>query len=215
MTGAGCGIPAPNLVFDGDSLTEGYGLTIPPDAKYPDQVVAPLGYAVDQLWNVAVGGQTAANRTSAAPTVVDPKYKTNGAPQIVIFWAGTNDLYFGTSAATTYARIVAYATARKAAGWRVVLLTILPRSNIGTPAGFEVARQSVNDSLLTDFSTATGEAGIWTGAAYADYLVHVGGDSTIGDAGDENNATYYADTIHPTAAGHAIMASIIIAALFP
>lgn len=149
-----------------------------------------------------------AQMAADATTQIDPLYYPPQR-QVVIAWAGTNDLYFGASAATTYARIVAYATARKAAGWRVILLTILPRSNSGTPAGFEVARQSVNASLLADFSTATGESGIWTGAAYADYLVHVGGDGTVGDSGDENNTTYYLDKVHLTSAGYAIIADYV------
>lgn len=157
-----------------------------------------------------------ATMASDATTQIDPLYYPPQR-QVVIAWGGTNDLYFGASAATTYARIVAYATARKAAGWRVILLTILPRSNSGTPGSFETDRQSVNASLLADFSTATAESGIWTGAAYADYLVHVGGDATIGDAGDENNTTYYLDKVHLTNAGYAIVADYVKKAilLFP
>lgn len=40
-------------------------------------------------------------------------------------------------------------------------------------------------------------------------------NSTIGDAGDENNTTYYSDQIHPTAAGHVILQQIITATMFP
>lgn len=195
-------------------MTEGFGL-IPPDATYPNQVAALMGDRYTAL-NYSVGGQTMATMATDAATQIDPLYYPPQR-QVVIAWGGTNDLYFGASAATTYARIVAYATARKAAGWRVILLTILPRSNSGTPAGFEVARQAVNASLLADFPAATGEAGITTGAAYADYLVHVGGDSMIGDAGDELNTTYYLDKVHLTSAGYAIVADYVKKAilLFP
>lgn len=211
MTGAGCGIPAPNLIFDGDSITEGFGLTVPPDIRLPEQVTALLTYATDTTYNVAVGGQTAAQRTSAIASAVLPKFRNNGAPQVVIFWAGTNDLYFGASAATTYANIKAYCETVRASkpNAYIIVLDILPRSNSGTPGTFEASRQTVNASLAADFPTATAHARIFTGAIYANYLIQVGSDSTIGDAGDENNTTYYLDKVHMTSTGLGIPAEYI------
>lgn len=43
----------------------------------------------------------------------------------------------------------------------------------------------------------------------ADGLADVGADATIGQAGDELNLTYYEDGIHPTEAGHVIIAGIL------
>lgn len=136
---------------------------------------------------------------------------------MLIAWGGTNDLYFGASAATTYSRIVTYATARKAAGWRVVILSILPRSGAATPGTFEADRQTVNASLLADFPTATGQTRITSGGAYADYFINIGADPTIGLAGQEANTTYYADLVHLTNAGYAIVADYVKKAiqLFP
>lgn len=182
---------------------------IPPGITYPNQTVALLGYAVDQLYNVAIGGQTMATMIATGPSIVDPKLKRNGAPQITPTWGGTNDLYFGATAATTYSRIAAYCAARKAAGWKVIVLSILPRTNSGTPVTFEADRQTVNASLLADFPTATGETNIWTGASYADALVNVGADTTIGLAGQTTNTTYYLDLVHLTTAGYAIVASYV------
>lgn len=136
---------------------------------------------------------------------------------MLIAWGGTNDLYFGASAATTYSRIVTYATARKAAGWRVIILSILPRSAGIPPPTFEADRQTVNAALLADFPTATAHTNITRGGAYADFLINIGADTTIGEAGDELNTTYYADRVHLTNAGYAIVADYVKKAiqLFP
>lgn len=206
---SGCGVPAPNLIFDGDSLTAGFGLVVPPDITYPVQTTSLLGYAVDQLYNVAVGGQTAAQRTSAIASDVTPKFKNNGAPNIVIIWVGTNDLYFGASATTTYNNIKAYCDAVKTAkpSVKIIVFDILPRTNSGTPGTFETDRQTVNASLLADFPTSTGQTRITTGASYADYLIHIGDDPTIGQAGQTTNTTNYQDMVHLTSVGFGIPAT--------
>lgn len=154
-----------------------------------------------------------------AASVIDPYYSAADRKTMLIAWGGTNDIALGgASAATTYARIVTYGTARKAAGWRVIILSILPRSAAGTPATFEADRQTVNAALLADFPTATAHTNITSGGAYADYLINIGADTTIGEAGDELNTTYYtADKVHLKNAGYAIVADYVKKAiqLFP
>lgn len=182
---------------------------------YPSQVAALLGAPLD--WrNVAIGGTDVSQMISRAATRVDPLYRTapQTKPQIVILWGGTNNL---SNATTTYNNIKSYCTARQTVGWKCVILTILPRTQAGISPSFETLRQSVNASLRADFPTATGESNIWTGASYADYLVDIGSDSTIGDTGDELNTTYYLDKVHLTSAGYAIIADYVKKAiqLFP
>lgn len=209
-------MPAPNLIFDGDSLTAGFGLTIPPDVTYPNQTVALLSYAASAVNNVAVGGNTAAQRTAALSSAVYPLWKNDGAPQIVIIWAGTNDLYFGASAATTYANIKAYCTTLRAAkpNAKIIVLDVLPRTNSGTPGTFETDRQTVNTSLRGDFPTSTAYSLIYTGASYADYLVDIGSNTTIGLAGQTTNATYYLDLVHLTSTGYGIVAPYVRNAIY-
>lgn len=175
---------------------------------YPAQTVAHLGGNWSAL-NFASSGQTTADMIADGVSQVDVQYSEGARRTILIAWSGTNDLYLSASAATTYSRIVAYATARKAKGWRVVILSILPRSGFSTPGAFEANRQSVNAMLLADFPSATAHTNIYTGAAYADYLVDVGADSTIGLAGQESNTTYYTDLVHLTNAGYAIVAAYV------
>lgn len=159
--------------------------------------------------NFGVSGQTTLDMSADAASQIDPQYSEGARRTLLVAWSGTNDLYLGASAATTYSRIVAYATARKAKGWRVIILSVLPRSGFSTPGAFEASRQTVNATLLADFPTATGQTNIWTGASYADYLVNVGADGTIGLVGQETNTTYYADLVHLTNAGYAIVADYV------
>jgi hypothetical protein len=98
-------------------------------------------------------------------------------------------------------------TARRAAGWKVVILTILPRTQTGCPANMETYRTSVNTSIRNNWAT------------FANALADVGADATIGVAGASNNATYYdADKVHPIAAGHLIIKGLVnmaVSYLFP
>ena len=152
-----------------------------------------------------------------AATTIDPYYSPGTNRTMLIAWGGTNDLYFGASAATAYSNIKTYAQARKNAGWRVVILSILPRTAGSPPASFETDRQTVNAALLADFPIATGQTNITSGGAYADYLINIGADTTIGLAGQTTNTTYYADLVHLTNAGYAIVADYVKRAiqLFP
>ena len=139
--------------------------------------------------------------TADAVTRIDPlRYQVSNS--YLIIFAGTNDIHVnGTSGAATWALLEAYINARIAAGW--------PAGNICV--GTMLPRQNQHEADRTALNTAIRSNAAGMGYIVADFAA----DTTIGDAGDENNATYYADTIHPTAAGHAIMATIIINALFP
>lgn len=171
---------------------------------YPNQMMALLGAKWDAPNNIGVVSQTIQQMQSDAASQIDPMRRGN--LRTVIVWGGTNDLQGGASAATTYSRIVTYCQARKAAGWKVIVLSILPRQASST---FETDRQTVNASLLADFPTTTAFTNIRRGGTYADVFVNVGADATIGAPGSQNNTTYYdADTIHLKNAGYAIVAAL-------
>jgi len=94
-----------------------------------------------------------------------------------------------------------YLNARISAGWtagNICVGTMLPRQ------GQKESDRSTYNGLIR--SNAAG-----MGYKVCDFAA----DTRIGDAGDENNTTYYSDTIHPTAAGQQILADIIKSAIFP
>lgn len=138
-----------------------------------------------------------------APISVDPARRSD-IPSWLIVFAGTNGMNASLgnhSAATEYANFKTYIAARIAAGWtanRIVVVTMLPRT------GFtDATRQTFNTSLAGD------------DGGYGYRLARVDQNTTIGDAGDDTNTTYYYDGTHPTEAGHAIIASVIYGAMFP
>lgn len=196
------------MVFHGDSLTFGVGST--GGLNYPAQTIA-LMPPYFSATNLGVSGQTITQMITTGVNNVDPLFGNNF--RRMIGWGGTNDLAIGgDSAATLYANMVTYATARKAAGWKVILIGILPRG-AGAGGSFETRRTSVNASLRADFSSATAFTNIRTGAAYADYFIDIEGDADLGQSGDELNPTFYTDEIHLTNAGYAIIAAYALNAL--
>ncbi len=188
----------PLIVFDGDSMTFGtgagpVGLAGPSNATYPR--LAADGITGATVYNFGVGGQTVLAMTTDAAAQIDVLYDSSRLSIVAVF-GGTNDLVNGAaSAATVYSRIVTYCQARRAAGWKVVVGTILPRSSANAGAAFEADRQTVNTSIRTNWAT------------FADALADVGADATIGAAGAETNTAYYSDAIHPTTLGYEIVAS--------
>lgn len=210
--------PAPSawLVCHGDSITEGYGATgyrtthagsycVQAAAGVAGQTVAPVllginGQGLNYIYSV-YPSSTFGTLTADAVTRVDPILAQTGTKYLVVF-AGTNDIFLNSSSgAATWTLLESYISARISAGWmagNICVGTMLPRQGSN-----ESARSTLNGSIR---SNAAG-----TGYKVCDFAAN----STIGDAGDENNATYYLDTIHPTDAGHAIMATIIVNALFP
>lgn len=120
---------------------------------------------------------------------------------VITVFEVTNALYFGATATTAYNDLVTYCQAAQRRGFKVVVLTVLPRSDAGTPGSFETDRQTVNTNLRANWTT------------FADALADVAADSRIGDAGDETNTTYYADRVHPTTTGGGIIAQIVYDAI--
>jgi lysophospholipase L1-like esterase len=195
-------LPVPNIVFDGDSLTFGYGGMpyggFPHGQDFPSQVVGSLP-AEGSYYNVGVGGETIATMLANAPTAVDPKLAA-GRTNVCVLAGGSNDIFY--TDADPYANIVAYCQARRAAGWKMVVCTITPRSDTSLPADFETKRQSVNSRLRAN----------WQG--YADALADFGNDASIGQAGQSSDTRYYAgDGAHHNVNGYAIRAGYVLSAL--
>lgn len=157
------------------------------------------GQSYDYVYPVAPSNSFG-NLTADATTRVDPVLNDQGTKYLVIF-AGTNGIHLKrNSGATEAALALAYVDARIAAGWtaaNICLVTMLPR-------------QGQYESERTAFNTALRAGATARGVKLADL------DTTaLGAAGAEFNSALYQDLIHPTAAGHVTIASVITAALFP
>ncbi len=186
----------PNIVFDGDSQSI-IGVAAPLSAtEYGDTFPALVSSGMDPratLANIAVSGQTVAGMAANAAVNVDTRLIAS-ARNIVVFWAGTNDLWQAATATVVYDRIVSYHRARREVGWKTVVFTIMSRTDVNTPIGYEAARVAVNTSIRANW------------ASFADALCDIDLDTRLQNSA---NATYFADLVHcnltgrHVAAGHA------------
>ncbi len=199
------------IVCEGDSVTSGINTNTVP---WPTQLATDLG-AGYTVTNVAASGDTLTGMTASGPTQVDTLVSAENLRNVVVIFGGTNDMFLNAdaddTAATTLARLAAYAAARQLVGWEVIVVTMLPRGLADFTTStlpsvkathFIARRLAFNASVVANFRT------------YANRLADVGSDPTMGVDGVEANATYYqADKTHPTNAGALILEAIIRAAV--
>lgn len=187
----------PLIVFAGASITASFG--VQRTDAFPAKTIALLAPARYDAVDVAVSGETVRTWNTTASGVIDPLYAASRTTNLVVFYAGLNDLHAGASVEETTARIVTFGQARRRAGFRVVIGTLLPSTvHLASGNEYEAARQRVNASLRAQV------------ARFADALADIGADPTIGVASAATNREYYLrDGIHPTGEGHSIIAAIV------
>lgn len=194
--------PSKLLVCDGNSLTAGNQSSTGYD--YPCQLQALLSTDYE-VANFGVSGQTTPDMSGDAASQIDPLYSSSNAGNVLVAWEGTNDLYFNAGATDAYDHLVSYCQARRSAGFRVYVGTIIPRgvwpgtSTIPGDAAtqeatFESWRATVNANLRANWSS------------FADGLVDFAADARLSDY---NDTTYFADKIHMTDTGYAIVAGLV------
>ena len=120
--------PTLNLVFLGDSLTEGVPHfngetdTMPfmVNQQFPGATYIKLGYR----------GQTSYYLREKFDGWLCSQYKA-GMENVLVLWAGTNDLALNVSNVVpqVYSNMVAMAQTARAAGWKVLAITVVSRSN--------------------------------------------------------------------------------------
>lgn len=186
------------VIFDGNSLTTSYNATA--GNTYPERALALLGSTYAGR-NVALGGANTAVQAAKARYNIDSHYSTVRAANIAVLWEITNDLKTNLNAADAITRYVAWCQGRRALGFKVVALTVLPRKLSDVYAAFEADRQTCNAYLRANW------------ASFADALADVAADTRIGDAGDELNPMYYSDGVHLNNAGYAIIADYVVPAV--
>jgi lysophospholipase L1-like esterase len=188
------------IKFDGNSLTAGNGAS-GPSFYYPTQCVALLAGSWDYT-NLGVPGQTTTQRAADAQVQIKNKYGSHRSRNVAVLWELTNDLTNTQNAATVISDFSSWCSDVRSAGYKVVAVTCLPRSNGGLYANFETDRQTVNTSIRANYTS------------YADALADVAADNRIGDFGDSDDTTYYdADKTHLNDTGYAIVASIVATAI--
>lgn len=172
------------LTVCGDSLSAGYASTTyaQPGMGWLQQFLQ--GNNLVTAYNLALSGTTTAQ-------LVSPVALYSAAPsrKICVIWIGTNDNYFGpanTWISGSLSNLATAVSAARAAGYTTVVPNMLPRGGTIPNASFEANRQTWNATLVTN-----------SGGIYGDFIVNIGADANIGQAGDNTNATYFdADLTH-------------------
>ena len=196
------------LVAHGDSITQ--GSVVESWVERTVRSLARRGILTDYK-NRGIGGQSfnyawAAGNSEPtlildAPAEVDAVL-SNGKINKLVVWAGTNGLKLqANTPATELGYATTYVDDRIAAGWtpdNITLVTMLPRETYN-----EANRGTFNAGLVSLASTK----GCRLAAVHSNAL--------IGLAGQQNNATYFSDTIHLTDLGQRIAAGIIEGVMFP
>lgn len=193
--------PIPNIVFEGDSLSSSGISTSMSLVTYNNTMPAFAVVGIDPratLYNVSAFGDTVLNMVATGAAQIDTKFVT-GARNVCVLWGGTNDLGLGAAtAAQVLTRTAQFVAARRAAGWRVVTVTMLPRTDGAKPVGFDANRATINTALIAN-----------AGGIYGDAIANPASDTRIGDDGDSEDTTYYSDKLHMTPTGYAIVAQYV------
>jgi lysophospholipase L1-like esterase len=183
------------IVWDGDSITVGFGGTdIRNITFYADPLLSKRAY----FRNIGITGQGLSqcltNESGNITATFDPTL-TN----IVVQNAGTNDLAAGTTGTNLFNNsLVPYVAAAKAAGYKVVIGTLLYRT--GQVSSFETERQTYNNLVRSN--------------AVADGYTVVDYDSVV-QLQNPQTAGYSSDGTHPTSLGYSVLAPVAAAAINP
>lgn len=199
-----------NVICDGNSLSIGFqgGGVL---GAYPYIMANSMAPTNPQnvYTNVAISGDTTPQRTTAAPTVVDPRFNSLATINVVVIWEIINDMNTGGSnAAQAYANYQTYGNARKAANptMKVVFGDLM--ANVAVP------NTTVNALLAADFTVATSSPFVWLagpGVTYGDMLIKF---SIVTHLTDYTNTTYfYTDEVHLVNAGYVVVAAAVQTAL--
>jgi len=198
------------IIAHGDSITDGAGAYESYVTRLVRSLYVSSGIKADYK-NRGIGGQGFTyvyNALSYPSNLVDDAAAeidaaiASGKTNYLIVFAATNDYKLGSKTpAQIRTAFQTYIAARITAGWtpaNICVCTMLPRETVN-----ETDRSTINANFTTDAGT------------YGYTLAPLHLNASIGAAGQQNNTTYFIDTIHPTDAGQAIIASIIKGVLFP
>ncbi|MDP1818707.1 MAG: SGNH/GDSL hydrolase family protein [Acidimicrobiales bacterium] len=182
--------PLANVVWDGDSHSApGFGTTT------PDVTVDGLQGEV-LLRNQAVGGSTVDMVAQRAPAFDGKLLTVPGMQNVAVVWVAANDLGEGDDPAARHDALRTYYEERRARGWKVVALSVLPRSYPLDVPGFEQRRQRFNDLMRAHWQE------------YADVFVDLGAHPQLGRPGAQDDpALYGQDRTHMLDAGREIVAA--------
>lgn len=179
--------PPAGFVLDGDSLTDGYGVT----PTYPALLAASTGLGAT---NLGESGRTLREMNEKFASRNVARFHDATYRDTLVILGGINDILNEESTTTQSLResLEAYCSQARAAGFRVVVVT-LP-GVAGLPAGREAIRAAHNDWLR----------GNWR--SIADALADA---AMVPELSVPTDARYFSDGLHLTPAGMGLLAETV------
>lgn len=166
------------LVTDGDSITQGAGITNPA-IPYSTLIKLPGSW---QINNTAITGASLssgggfAGLVGTAGTVVDPFYEPTSVGNIVVIWGGTND-----NSTAAQGGLRQYCNDRHVVGWLCIVSTMVSRVS--------------EDTFKNTYNTWIRQN--WR--SFADGLADIAADPKLGADAQYADTQYFIDPgIHPT-----------------
>lgn len=171
------------LVLEGDSLTTDTYLAARPE--FADWEVVHEGTAGHEISTIV----------GLYPSAIPPYYSAARSQNVIVLWAGTNDLANGQATATIKANLASYIAQAHATGFQVVIMTILP-------SGAHDATERERRVEINEWITA--------GSSGADVVVDPCELPQFDAQGDVADTTYFSDGTHITAAAYALITPLIV-----
>lgn len=184
------------LVAVGDSITAGNHTGGVSYVNYLNQNKilrkAPVNLAVPS---------TGINDLISAAATTDTYLPSAPYRGILTVLIGVNDfVLLNMSTSTFLTNLASYCDARRAAGWFVVLCTLLPDTEATAVSnGYEAKRTTANASIVT-----------WAGT-HCDKVCDLAANSTMGGPTSSDDTTYYlSDKVHPNLVGQQYLSNLFI-----
>lgn len=187
-----------NLVADGNSYLSNGGGAI----YWPDFIIASEPFASNgaTMHNFGVSGQTTEQMLSDQSSQILPLYSAENT-SILLVCEGGNDIYFFGSAATAYNNMKTYCNNAKAAGFKVILTTCIPRDQSTAfpddSASFNTKLVAFNNFIIADSS-------------FYDALIRPDLDPLFANY---DTGGYSIDRVHPSITGAQKFAELYITAM--
>lgn len=133
-----------SVVFDGNSQMVMWRSKLFRQLQYEN-----AGDTTTDYYNVATAGKTTPQLITRATTNTDVLYNPAYSKNILVFWEITNDIgSTNASAIEVYNNVVTYCTARRAVGWKVIILPPMARAYSNN-----LAKIIRTDSVITMLKT--------------------------------------------------------------
>lgn len=192
------GTKKPRVIFEGDSLSSYTGNGY----SYADQLGARLQDRGIDVQHKATSGDMLTRQIKEDISGIKNLYDPSRRDNVVVLWAGTNDLHAGKSGQELYAQYKQTVSEYKKKGFKVLVLTSAQLGS-GPETAQDKQRQIFNDLIRKN-------GGPWDGVVDIGKMPEFSDRSTTAAA----NSTYYAgDGVHLTKAGYGLVARQVEKAL--